>query len=109
MIIISMMKASILFLELRPTAFVLFRRKPSPAAYELVTREGCHLCDEMAVLLDDVLPAYGLTYSLRDVDAEPELRARYTDVVPVLLRDGQPVAKIRLDRRALVRIVERRR
>lgn len=95
--------------ELRPTAFVLFRRKPSPAAYELVTREGCHLCDEMAVLLDDVLPAYGLTYSLRDVDAEPELRARYTDVVPVLLRDGQPVAKIRLDRRALVRIVERRR
>jgi hypothetical protein len=79
------------------------------ATYELVTREGCHLCDEMAVLLDGVLPSYGLAYSLRDVDAEPELRARFTDVVPVLLRDGQPVAKVRLDRRTLVRIVEGRR
>jgi Glutaredoxin-like domain (DUF836) len=79
------------------------------AAYELVTREGCHLCDEMAAVLDDVLPSYGLTWSPRDVDAEPELRSRYTDVVPVLLRDGAPVAKIRLDRRSLIRIVEGRR
>jgi glutaredoxin-like protein DUF836 len=79
------------------------------ATYELVTREGCHLCDEMAALLDAVLPSYGLTWSPRDVDDEPELKARFTDIVPVLLRDGQPVAKVRLDRRALERIVERRR
>jgi len=88
---------------------MLFRRKPSQAVYELVTREGCHLCDEMAALLDDVLPGYGLSWSPRDVDVEPELRARFTDVVPVLLRDGQPVAKARVDRRTLVRIVEGRR
>ena len=79
------------------------------STYEMVTREGCHLCDEMAALLDKVLPAYGLAWSPRDVDAEPELRARFTDVVPVLLRDGVPVAKVRLDRRSLVRIVEGRR
>jgi hypothetical protein len=79
------------------------------STYELVTREGCHLCDEMAALLDEVLPSHGLTWSLRDVDAEPDLRARFTDVVPVLLRDGQPVAKIRTDRRALERIVRGRR
>jgi hypothetical protein len=77
--------------------------------YELVTREGCHLCDVMAALLDEVLPEYGLTYAPRDVDAEPELRERYSDVVPVLLRDGAPVAKVRVDRRGLIRIVERRR
>lgn len=88
---------------------MLFRRKPSQAVYELVTREGCHLCDEMAALLDDVLPGYGLSWSPRDVDAEPELRARFTDVVPVLLRDGQPVAKARVNRWTLVRIVEGRR
>ena len=79
------------------------------STYELVTRQGCHLCDEMAALLDDVLPSYGLAWSPRDVDAEPALRARFTDVVPVLLRDGQPVAKIRLDRRTLERIVRQRR
>jgi hypothetical protein len=88
---------------------MLFRRKAPEAVYEMVTREGCHLCDEMAALLNDVLPPYGLAWSPRDVDAEPELRARFTDVVPVLLRDGTPVAKIRLDRPGLVRIVTRKR
>ena len=87
---------------------VLFRRTVPPARYELVTREGCHLCDEMAVLLDEVLPSHGLAWSPRDVDAEPELRERFTDVVPVLLRDGVPVAKVRTDRRSLERIVQRR-
>lgn len=77
--------------------------------YELVTRAGCHLCGEMAAVLDDVLPGYGLAWSPRNVDVEPELRARFTDVVPVLLREGQPVAKVRLDRRSLIRIVEGRR
>lgn len=88
---------------------MLFRRSVPPARYELVTRAGCHLCDKMAVLLDEVLPSLGLSYSLRDVDAEPALRERFTDVVPVLLRDGAPVAKIRVDRRTLDRIVRRRR
>ncbi len=88
---------------------VLFRRSVSPARYELVTREGCHLCDEMALLLDEVLPSHGLAWSPRDVDAEPDLWERFTDVVPVLLRDGVPVAKLRVDRRSLERIVRRHR
>ncbi len=87
---------------------MLFRRSVLQARYELVTRDGCHLCDEMAGLLDDVLPSLGLSYSLRNIDAEPALRERFTDIVPVLLRDGLPVAKIRLDRRSLDRIVRRR-
>jgi thiol-disulfide isomerase/thioredoxin len=81
------------------------------ASYELVTRAGCHLCDEMAALLDEVLPEYAQSYGLLDVDAQdtdPALRERFGDVVPVLLRDGQPVAKVRLDRRSLERIVRRR-
>jgi hypothetical protein len=88
---------------------MLFRRSIPPARYELLTRDGCHLCDEMAAVLDAVLPSCGLTYSARDVDAEPELRARFTDVVPVLLRDGTPVAKVRVSRRELEQIVRRRR
>lgn len=88
---------------------MLFRRPVPPARYEMATRAGCHLCDEMAALLDEVLPAHGLTWAPLDVDADPDLRARFTDVVPVLLRDGRPVAKIRTDRRSLERIVRRRR
>jgi hypothetical protein len=87
----------------------LFSRRPPAARYELVTRAGCHLCDAMAAVLDEVLPRFGLGYALRDVDAEPELKERFSDVVPVLLRDGTPVAKVRLDRRTLERIVRGRR
>ena len=77
--------------------------------YLLLTRSGCHLCDEMAVLLDEVLPAHGLVYESLDVDENEEWRRRFGEVVPVLLRDGKPVAKIRLDRSRLRRIVRRRR
>lgn len=75
------------------------------ARFELLTREGCHLCDEMAQILDQE----GLQYSLRDVDADDGDRKRWGEVVPVLLRDGQAVAKIRLRRRDLARLVARRR
>ncbi|MGH9362875.1 MAG: glutaredoxin family protein [Thermoanaerobaculia bacterium] len=81
-----------------------------PAArYELVTRAGCHLCDEMAALLDQILAAHGLTWTPVNVDADLTLRARFGEVVPVLLRDGTPVAKVRVERRELERIVWRRR
>jgi glutaredoxin len=76
---------------------------------ELLTRPGCHLCAEMAAVLDAVLPGEGLTYTPVDVDAHPELRARFGDVVPVLLRDGQPVAKVRIDAERLQRLIRRRR
>ena len=86
-----------------------WQRPAPPARYELVTRAGCHLCDEMAALLDEVLPAHGLAWAPLDVDGDPALRERFGEVVPVLLRDGKPVAKIRLDLRALERIVRGRR
>jgi hypothetical protein len=77
--------------------------------FELLTRDGCHLCDQMATVLSAVLPHHGLDYSLVDVDADAELRERYGDIVPVLLRDGTAVAKVRIDAPRLERIVRRRR
>lgn len=81
----------------------------SGVRYELVTRHGCHLCDEMAALLDQVLPPLGAAWTPLDVDADAALQARFGEVVPVLLRDGTPVAKVRLDRPMLERIVRGRR
>lgn len=77
--------------------------------FDLVTRERCHLCDEMRSVLDEVLPGMGLGYGIIDVDGDSALRERFGEVVPVLLRDGRPVAKVRLDARKLRRIVRRRR
>ena len=80
-------------------------RDVPPPRFELVTRKGCHLCDEMAAELE----AAEIAFESTDVDQHPDLRARFSDVVPVLLRDGKPVAKIRVDAAKLRRIVRRRR
>jgi hypothetical protein len=67
----------------------------------------------MARLLDRGIPRRGLTYETIDVDAggaaNEALRERFGDVVPVLLRDGVPVAKVRLNSAGLERILDRRR
>ena len=77
--------------------------------FELLTRTDCHLCAEMAAVLEEVLPIHGLGFTLVDVDSSAELSRRYGEAIPVLLRDGRPVAKVRLDRRRLERLVRRRR
>ena len=82
--------------------------RPAPR-FELLTRAGCHLCDEMQRVLEVELPARGLDFVKVDVDNDAALAATYGEVVPVLLRDGRPVAKVRLDRRRLVRLINRRR
>lgn len=62
----------------------------------------------MESLLVEILSIYGESYTVEDVDSKPEWRARYGEVVPVLLRDGAPVAKIRVDRDRLDRLVRKR-
>ena len=84
------------------------RRRGAPQLC-LVTRPDCQLCDEMKRVLDAVLQPRGLAYETIDVDSDPGLAERFGDVVPVLLRDGQPVAKVRLHRRRLERILRRTR
>lgn len=49
------------------------------------TRVGCHLCDEAKELLE----RYGLEPELVDIDADPQLRERYTTCVPVVVIDGK--------------------
>ncbi|MEJ2086259.1 MAG: glutaredoxin family protein [Acidobacteriota bacterium] len=77
--------------------------------YVLLSRQDCHLCEQMRTLLELELPKFGETFQVLDVDSRLEWRGRYGDVIPVLLRDGRAVAKLRLDRRGLRRIVRRSR
>jgi glutaredoxin len=58
----------------------------------LVTRAGCHLCDDALRLLQqlDVHP------ELADVDADNELYRLYDFRVPVVLVDGAVVAEGRI-------------
>jgi len=56
---------------------------------ELITRQGCHLCEEAERLLAET----GVKFELSDVDTDPELLRLYDFRVPVLLVDGRVVAE----------------
>jgi glutaredoxin len=67
---------------------------------ELVTRDGCHLCQEAS----ELLRRGGVEVSLRDVDADPELFRLYDFRVPVILLDGKVIAEGRIDSSVLKRL-----
>jgi predicted thioredoxin/glutaredoxin len=60
----------------------------------LVTRKGCHLCDEALSLLRDL----AFDPELADVDADPRLFDLYDWRVPVILLDGRLIAEGRVTR-----------
>ena len=64
-------------------------RASAPAQWRLLTRQGCHLCDQMAAVLDRGLGPRGTAWIEVDVDEDAELRERFGETVPVLLRDGR--------------------
>ena len=69
----------------------------------LVTRHGCHLCDDALTLLQDL----GLHPELADVDADDELHRLYDFRVPVVLLDDAVIAEGRIEGGALEAAVKR--
>jgi predicted thioredoxin/glutaredoxin len=63
----------------------------------LVTRKGCHLCDEALELLLEL----GHEPELLDVDADDSAYALYDWRVPVVLVDNRVVAEGRVNAEAL--------
>jgi glutaredoxin len=73
----------------------------------LITRAGCHLCEQAEAVLRRLRAELGYGYEERDVDADPALRAEYSDRVPVVLIDGREHGYWRVEeprfRRAIAR------
>jgi len=59
----------------------------------VLTRPGCHLCDDALAVVERVCGEAGEPYRGVDIDADEALRARWNDDVPVVLVDGNPVAR----------------
>lgn len=62
---------------------------PADRHVTLLTRAGCHLCDEARRTVARVAAEAGAAWDERDVDADPGLRAEYGELVPVVLVDGR--------------------
>jgi Glutaredoxin-like domain (DUF836) len=77
-------------------------RPGSDAARVVVlVRHGCHLCDDAVSAVSTICSGLDVPWQAVDVDADPVLRARYSDHVPVTLVDGVQLAIWFLDPDAL--------
>jgi glutaredoxin len=55
----------------------------------LITRSGCHLCQDAETVLRRLRDELGFGYAELDVDADPARRAEFSDRVPVIVIDGK--------------------
>jgi glutaredoxin len=68
----------------------------------LFTRSGCHLCEDA----EAILTRHGLLPQKIDVDASPELRAKYDTCVPVVVVDGKERFRGRVSEILLKRLLK---
>ena len=69
----------------------------------LYTRKGCHLCDNARDLVSKVCAEQNVSWREVDIDTDPEVRARLSDLTPVVEVDGVQVGYWRI-RPELVRL-----
>ena len=72
----------------------------------LYSKPGCHLCEDLRALLDELQEEYGFAITEIDISEDNELFARYRHDIPVLWRDGKEVARGRIGDRELVRLLK---
>ena len=71
----------------------------------LYYREGCHLCDDMAFSLQEMIAGANWTIRRIDIDRDEALRQRFNADVPVLCLGEEMICKHFLDREALDRVL----
>jgi len=54
----------------------------------LYSRAACHLCDEAKAVVADVCAEAEESWEEVDIDTDETLRAKYSDMVPVVTVDG---------------------
>jgi len=68
-----------------------------PRDVTLYTRPGCHLCEEAKAAIAPLLKEFGATLREVNVEADPVLRERYGEDVPVIFLGARKAAKHRVD------------
>jgi len=63
----------------------------------LLTRAGCHLCDDAKAQIAPLLREFGATLREVDIDSDPALRTEHGNDIPVIFLSGRKVAKHRVD------------
>lgn len=75
----------------------------------VLSREYCHLCEELLAGLRQFQPRYDFEIVVVDVDRHPDLEERWGDKVPVVLDGEIEVCHYHLDADALMARLEHER
>jgi hypothetical protein len=73
------------------------------ARLALITRPGCHLCEDAKAALDRVVAVTGDSWIEKDVTGDIELEREYGDRLPVVLLDGKEHGYWRVEEERLLR------
>jgi hypothetical protein len=69
----------------------------------LLTRPGCHLCDDARVVVEDVLDGFpDVAFEERSIVGDEALEREYAEEIPVVLIDDRVHTIWRVDRARLV-------
>jgi glutaredoxin len=72
------------------------------------SRKGCHLCEVVKETLIQAQSAASFQWREVDIDADPELRRKYTDEVPVVFIDGRKSFKYHMGMDDFLRVLANR-
>ncbi|KOX09378.1 MULTISPECIES: glutaredoxin family protein [Micromonospora] len=75
----------------------------SDARLALITRPGCHLCDDAKAALDRVVAVTGDRWVEWDVSDNQDLEREYGDRLPVVMLDGKEHGYWRVEEDRLLR------
>jgi glutaredoxin len=81
------------------------RRRPSELTFTVYTRNACGCCHKALDLLRIQQRRYGFQIEEVDIDADPELVAKYDTEVPVVVLNGKVRFKGRINPALLERLL----
>jgi Glutaredoxin-like domain (DUF836) len=77
-----------------------------PSRPTLYVRDGCHLCEEASVLLDDMLGTD--EWDAVDIETDDDLLLRYAHRIPVVAVNGEDRLELMITRPDLTDVLEGR-
>ena len=69
---------------------------------QLLTRPGCHLCEEMKELLKDLSDEVNVSVEEIDITGNKNFERKFGSEIPVLMHKHQIVAKVRISKAVLL-------
>jgi glutaredoxin len=73
----------------------------------IYSRPGCHLCDDAKEVVERVRRRIPFDLRVTNIETDPQLEKEYGEQIPVILIDGKPAFKYRVNETEFEKKVKR--